>query len=152
MRTQNYLCKEAKLLDQPNSQIPFSRLQTYLKNSLVIHPQYQLITNTTRALIKWFFDFLRNLLIAGLLLFLGIKSNNANLQYFAYVIVWLLSLYLFSYLNFWIISPFYWMKNQTLARWFDITVHALIYGALSVASVFLVGEIVKEIAFSYLSK
>jgi hypothetical protein len=130
--------------------IPFPKFQTYIQKAIGIHSGARSAAQVVRRLVKWIFDFLRNVMIAGLILYLGIKNHNETLKNFSYGAIALLFVYLWSYLDFWLLSPFHGMQNVKIARVLNGAVQLVIIVGLSVISLVLITKLIEEIAFGYL--
>lgn len=128
--------------------IPFPRLQNYIRNCVSRDETASSLAVPTRALIRWLFDLLRNLMILGFLLFIAQKTASETLAKVVYLALGLLYVYLWSYINPWRFHPFYFVKNRSAERVLNI-VAALIVGLLPMLAGWYMVSLVKQVAASY---
>lgn len=139
------------MTDQPDpKKMPFRPIQTYLKEAFTIHERALTISKSVRALIRWFFELLRNLVVVSGILFLSIKTQSKFLEYIALAGLFLLAAYTWTYLDVWIVRPFHGLKNQRLGMWLDIILFLIVVVGLSILSDFALGSLVFKISESYI--
>ena len=63
-------------------QVLLPKSVVYVKNLFRINEESRTINTTIRLGIKWLFDFLRNVMLVGVVIYLGKKTDHALLKYF----------------------------------------------------------------------
>src|SRR5260370_5739231 len=85
----------------------------------------------SRALTKWLFDLLRNIVMVGFLFYLAKRTNNSILHVAAAVANAMLLVYLLSYLNTWSIRPYqtyYRLQNPSVV---DLIIMMIVVGLIT---------------------
>ena len=82
----------------------FGRSETYLAGVFHPVPQERVIAGAVQSFYGWFFAFLRNAFICGVLQYLADASGSIALQVFAIIAYVALAAYCLSYVNVWV-SP-----------------------------------------------
>ncbi len=105
------------------SKIPFPRFQAYLRESFQWVPTEVATAARIRDLVKWFFDLLKNAVVAGVLKYLADKTGSALLRTVADFALLFLLVYCWSYVNTWHIAIFHGLVLNVvlcLALWWVI--------------------------------
>ena len=129
-----------------------ARLETYLAGVFHPIPQERVVTGAIQSFYGWFFPFLRNAFICGVLQYLADASGSMTLQVLAIVAYVALAAYCLSYINIWVLTPFHFVKHKRLAFLLDglVTLAVLLslgYAILAGTS-FAIDEIAKGHAAS----
>lgn len=103
-------------------------------------------------LYKWYFELIRNLMIVGLLLHLGIQSNNNILLGAGAFGVILFSLHFTSQIHSVDFKPFHFLNGWILPRFLNFFFTLVIATAVTFATTGLVLNLAAEIAQSYTFK
>ena len=130
-----------------SQKIPFPRLQAYLSKVILWHGE----TDTTislfvRQVVKWLFDLLRNAVIAGVIKYLGTKSDSWLLKLVSEVAFVALLVYCLSYVQTWQLRLFHPWEPAQWARILDLVVTMLILGPVFYAIIVGVPTAIDEIA------
>jgi hypothetical protein len=137
------------LPDKTRFEEQFPRVFSYLKGLVQFDsPAATVFTLSLRQFTRWFFDLMRNALIAGALQYISQKTHSIPLQYISRAAYLLLLIYCTSYVQTWMLRPFHPMSNQRLARWLDIGVNIVIILPLVFIVSFSVPEAIRVIAES----
>lgn len=128
------------------SKIPFPRFQAYLSKSVHWVPSEIATASRIRNLVKWFFDLLKNAVVAGVLKYLADKTNSALLQTIASFSFCLLLAYCASYINTWHIAVFHGLQNRKLATVLDFALNFLLCLALWYAIMLGISVSIDEVA------
>jgi hypothetical protein len=129
-----------------------ARFETYLAGVFHPVPQERVVTGAIQSFYGWFFPFLRNAFICGVLQYLADASGSMTLQVLAIVAYVALAAYCLSYINIWVLTPFHFVKHKRLAFLLDglVTLAVLLslgYAILAGTS-FAIDEIAKGHAAS----
>jgi len=114
----------------------------------LIQPDYGEIPHAERArsLAKWVFDFLRNLLIVGVLKYFAVKTESTAINLVADIAFLFFWVYCFSYLSIWSVYPFHFLKNKFLANLLDATANIMVFIFLYLVTLDLLTTVVNELA------
>lgn len=112
------------------SKIPFPRFQAYLRESFQWVPTEVATAARIRDLVKWFFDLLKNAVVAGVLKYLADKTGSALLRTVADFALLFLLVYCWSYVNTWHIAIFHGLQNKKLAAALDLVLNVVLCLAL----------------------
>jgi hypothetical protein len=125
----------------------FARLKAYLSGVVWRHEEpIQKNTRNIRALIRWLFDLVKNILIVGGLKFLAIKSGSVVLSLVGIVAFASIMLYCVTYMQTWQLRLFHpWWPNN-LARASDLLVNLAIVAPIFYIIVYTVPEAIDDIA------
>ena len=128
------------------------RFENYLAGVFHPLPQERVVAGIIQSFYGWFFPFLRNAFICGVLQYLADASGSVTLQIFAIVAYVALAAYCLSYVNMWAVTPFHFVKHKRLAFWLDGLVTLAVLLALGYAilagTLFGINEIAKGHAAS----
>jgi hypothetical protein len=102
-----------------------------------------------RALTKWLFDLLRNILMVGFLFYLAKRTNNSILHVAAYVANAMLLVYLLSYLNTWSIHPYQTYYRLQKSSVVDIIIMLIFIGTMVPLIYFGIPYVANQIAPAY---
>ncbi|HEY7666064.1 MAG TPA: hypothetical protein VH934_23340 [Xanthobacteraceae bacterium] len=129
-----------------------TRFERYLAGVFHPLPEERLIAGMIQSFYGWFFPFLRNAFICGVLKYLADASGSVTLQVFAIVAYVALGAYCLSHVNMWAVTPFHFVKHKRLAFWLDglVTLAVLISlgYAIFATTRFAIDEIAKGHAAS----
>ena len=110
-------------------------------------PEERLVTGAIQSVYNWFFPFLRNAFICGVLQYLADASGSVTLRALAVVAYLALLAYCLSYVNMWVLTPFHFVKHKWVAFWLDalvtLTVLLLLGYAVWAGTSFAIDEIAK---------
>jgi hypothetical protein len=99
-----------------------ARLESYLAGVFHPLPQERVVTGAIQSVYAWFFPFLRNAFICGVLQYLADASGSVTLQALAIVAYAALAAYCLSYINMWVLTPFHFVRHKRLAFLLDALV------------------------------
>jgi hypothetical protein len=126
--------------------------ETYLAGVFHPLPQERVVTGAIQSVYAWFFPFLRNAFICGVLQYLADASGSVTLQALAIVAYVALAAYCLSYVNMWVLTPFHFVKHKRLAFALDALVTLAVLLSLGYAILagtrFAIDEIAKGHALS----
>jgi len=115
-------------------------------------PEERVVTGAIQSVYNWFFPFLRNAFICGVLQYLADASGSVMLQALAIVAYAALAAYCLSYVNMWVLTPFHFVKHKRLAFFLDAVVTLAVLLSLGYAVLagtrFAIDEIAKGHAVS----
>ena len=97
-------------------------LESYLAGIFHPLPEERVITGAIQSVYNWFFPFLRNAFICGVLQYLADASGSVMLQVMAIIAYAALAAYCLSYVNVWVLTPFHFVKHKRLAFFLDAVV------------------------------
>ena len=95
------------------------RFETYLAGIFHPIPEERVVAGLIQSFYGWFFPFLRNAFICGVLQYLADASGSVTLQIFAIIAYVALATYCLSYVNMWAVTPFHFVKHRRLGRLLD---------------------------------
>src|SRR5215510_14456373 len=95
-----------------------ARFENYLAGVFHPFPQERVITGAIQSVYTWFFAFLRNAVICGVLQYLADASGSLMLQVLAIIAYIALAAYC-PYVNMWVLTPFHFVKHKRLAFFLD---------------------------------
>ena len=128
------------------------RFETYLAGVFHPVPQERVVAGVIQSFYTWFFAFLRNAFICGVLQYLADASGSVTLQVFAVIAYVALAAYCLSYVNVWVLTPFHFVKHKRLGFWLDALVTLAVLLSLGYAILagtsFAIDEIAKGHAAS----
>jgi hypothetical protein len=128
------------------------RFETYLAGVFHPLPQERVVTGAIQSVYAWFFPFLRNAFICGVLQYLADASGSGMLQALAVVAYVALAAYCLSYVNMWVLTPFHFVKHKRLGFALDALVTLAVLISLGYAILagtrFAIDEIAKGHAAS----
>ena len=128
------------------------RFETYLAGVFHPVPQERVVAGVIQSFYTWFFAFLRNAFICGVLQYLADASGSVTLQAFAVIAYVALAAYCLSYVNVWVLTPFHFVKHKRLGFWLDALVTLAVLLSLGYAILagtsFAIDEIAKGHAAS----
>lgn len=104
------------------------------------------VAKDIRAFAKWCFDFLRNILIVGLLQYMAQKTHSVTMARIADGALFLLMAYAWSYFFGWGIRPFHFLKNKKAERIISVICTLVFFGAATFCAMKFIQHAVKEIA------
>jgi hypothetical protein len=107
------------------------------------------ISNVTAAFqttVKWYFDLIRNLLIAGSLKFLAVKTGSQILGYLAELSIFLVWAYFFTYLVSWPGWPLQAWSRRPEFRLLSFVVGLLLCAFLYFGTSIVFGRVINELA------
>jgi ABC-type proline/glycine betaine transport system permease subunit len=129
-----------------------ARFETYLAGVFHPVPQERVVARAVQSFYDWFFAFLRNAFICGVLQYLADASGSIALQIFAIIAYVTLAGYCLSYVNVWVLTPFHFVKHKRLGFWLDALVTLAVLLSLGYAILagtsFAIDEIAKGHAAS----
>jgi hypothetical protein len=129
-----------------------ARFEAYLAGVFHPLPQERVVTGAIQSVYAWFFPFLRNAFICGVLQYLADASGSVTLQALAIVAYVALAAYCLSYVNMWVLTPFHFVKHKRLAFALDALVTLAVLLSLGYAILagtrFAIDEIAKGHALS----
>src|SRR5262245_49717410 len=124
-----------------------ARFENYLEGVFHPFPQERVITGAIQSVYTWFFAFLRNAFICGVLQYLADASGSVTLKALAVVAYLALLAYCLSYVNMWVLTPFHFVKHKWVAFWLDalvtLAVLLLLGYAVWAGTSFAIDEIAK---------
>ena len=127
-------------------------LESYLAGIFHPLPEERVITGAIQSVYNWFFPFLRNAFICGVLQYLADASGSVMLQVMAIIAYAALAAYCLSYVNVWVLTPFHFVKHKRLAFFLDAVVTLAVLLSLGYAVLvgtrFAIDEIAKGHAVS----
>jgi hypothetical protein len=127
--------------------VPSSRLQAYLSGIVWRHKEADtLVVRTTRQMIKWFFDLVRNVLIIGVLKYLATKSGSLLLKVIWDVAFASLGVYCLSYMQTWQFRFFHPWWPANWARVADLLINLAVIAPIFYIIVYTVPWAIDEIA------
>jgi hypothetical protein len=129
-----------------------SRYEYYLNKSFAVDREGFQRSQPTRNLVRWIFDLVRNILVVGLLQFLANKSHSTILTIASVAGVMLLTMYLVSFQDTFLVTPFRRLKSSKLAAVLNILLTGIVVMALVFASSTLVSKAIRDVAESYAIK
>lgn len=117
----------------------------YLKS--LIQPDYGEIPHAerVRSFVKFVFDFIRNLLIVGVLKYFATKTESKVIGLIAEITFLLLIVYCMSYVTVWTLRPFHPLKTNTL-RWAEAIIGFVVFVILWLVMRALLTTAVDELA------
>lgn len=121
-------------------------VESYFRDAINFHEPSQRHAEINRAIARWGFELLRNLVLVGLLQYAAEKSGSRVLSAIS-MASWILLLYfLFSYFDTWTVRPFPYIKNRKV--WFvvNFTLGITVAFALFMGSQYLIMEAINELA------
>ncbi len=129
-----------------------TQFETYLAGVFHPLPQERAVTGAIQSVYGWFFPFLRNAFICGVLQYLADASGSVTLQILAIVAYVALAAYCLSYVNMWVLTPFHFVKHKRLGFLLDGLVTLAVLLSLGYAILagtrFAIDEIAKGHAVS----
>ena len=129
-----------------------ARFESYLAGVFHPLPQERVVTGAIQSVYAWFFPFLRNAFICGVLQYLADASGSVTLQALAIVAYVALAAYCLSYVNMWVLTPFHFVKHKRLGFALDALVTLAVLISLGYAILagtrFAIDEIAKGHASS----
>jgi hypothetical protein len=125
---------------------PFPGFQAYMVKSVVWHGVDAQTSDIVRKGVKWFFDLIRNAVIAGVLSYLATKSNSVVLEILSGVASTALLVYCMSYFQTWHLSFFHPWTPARWARGLDIVANLVVILPLFYTVVYAVPTAIHEIA------
>ena len=129
-----------------------ARFETYLAGAFHPVPQERVVAGAIQSFYGWFFAFLRNAFICGVLQYLADASGSIALQIFAIIAYVALAAYCLSYVNVWVLTPFHFVKHKRLGFWLDALVTLAVLLSLGYAilagTLFAIDQIAKGHAAS----
>ena len=129
-----------------------TRFENYLAGVFHPFPQERVITGAIQSVYTWFFSFLRNAVICGVLQYLADASGSVMLQVLAIIAYIALAAYCLSYVNMWVLTPFHFVRHKRLAFFLDALVTLAVLLSLGYAVLagtrFAIDEIAKGHAAS----
>ena len=132
-----------------------ARFENYLAGVFHPFPQERVITGAIQSVYTWFFAFLRNAVICGVLQYLADASGSVMLQVLAIIAYVALAAYCLSYVNMWVLTPFHFVRHKQLAFFLDALVTLAVLLSLGYAVLagtrFAIDEIAKGHAASRIS-
>jgi len=105
-----------------------------------------------RSFVRICFEYLRNLVLIGVLLFLGMKTESRALQIIAFVLTGILGSFTMTFLDGKWFFPFAKIKNERLLFWANVGSHFLILACISIGLSIALFAIVFRVADAYLVK
>ena len=127
------------------------RFETYLAGVFHPVPQERVVAGAIQSFYTWFFAFLRNAFICGVLQYLADASGSVTLQIFAIIAYVALAAYCLSYVNVWVLTPFHLVKHKRLGFWHALVTLAVLLSlgyAILAGTSFAIDEIAKGHAAS----
>lgn len=107
------------------------RFENYLAGVFHPAPQERLVASAIRSFYTWFFAFLRNAFICGVLRYLANVSASPTLEALAFVAYVVLLAYCLSYINRWVLTPFHFVNHKRLASVLDWMTTLVVFLLLS---------------------
>jgi hypothetical protein len=102
--------------------------------------------NHIRTAVKWYFDLMRNLLIAGGLKFVAVKTGSLTLGFFAelsFVLVWVTA---YTDLVTWYAWPLHRWQHRPTIRALNVLMGLLLCSLLAIGTSFFVARVINELA------
>ena len=132
-------------------QVLLPKSVVYVKNLFRINEESRTINTTIRLGIKWLFDFLRNVMLVGVVIYLGKKTDHALLKYFGGFLEAMLFGHIWTYFEHISFNPFHRVKNFALNAVLNILNHVLVIGGIWLATIYMLTIVTNEIAKGYLA-
>lgn len=126
-----------------------TKIVNYLKNTVVIDADFFAYPRNIHALSKGVFDFLRNLMIAGLILFLGLQAESLLLVTVAFGAMLLMSLSIASSFGPIDVRPFHPMRNKLLGAMLGFAFRTALTVLVTYGVSTVVAKVVIQISNSY---
>ena len=105
-----------------------------------------------RAFVKWCFDLLRNLMIVGVLLFLGVKTNNLLLKGASGILLALIFYYLWSYIDAMIWSPINFPRYPRASKYGGFVLNVALFISAWILGLYYLQVFIFSITNAYLQK
>jgi hypothetical protein len=126
--------------------IPFPRLQKYLSGVIAWHPTDLATHSYVRQGVKWFFDLVKNALVAGALKFLATRSDSLLIKIASDVAFYGLLFYCVSYVQSWHLHFFHPWWPARWAKTLDLLISILVITPLFYVIAISVPSAIDEIA------
>ena len=88
------------------------KINAFFSKSLRWSETDELFARQFRAFAKWWLDLIRNVMVVAVLLYFARKSDKLAVKIIAYVSIVMLSGYCTSYVFWWSLNPFFFIKNR----------------------------------------
>jgi hypothetical protein len=134
------------MTEDRGKRIPFPRFQAYMAKVVVWHGVDAQTSGIVRQGVKWFFDLIRNAVIAGVLKYLAAKSGGWVLEILSEGASLALLVYCMSYIQTWHLSFFHPWVPAKWARLLDVLVSLIVFLPLFYTIVYAVPTAIEEIA------
>src|SRR5262245_62586775 len=92
-----------------------ARFENYLAGVFHPFPQERVITGAIQSVYTWFFAFLRNAVICGVLQYLADASGSMMLQILAIIAYIAFAAYCLFYVHMWVLDAFHFVRQKTTA-------------------------------------
>ena len=99
-----------------------------------------------RGLTKWFFEFLRNVMILGIIKFVADQSGDPVLYGLYVLATAMLLFYILTYIHSWRLRPFAFLGDGGMAKSLDFAISGALAGLLVGLSIMALDIAVNEIA------
>jgi hypothetical protein len=105
-----------------------TRFEDRLKGDFHPIPEERIVAGLLKSFSEWFFTFLRNASLCGLLWYLAGESESLLLRILAILAYVALLVYCLSYINWYVLTPFHFVKHKRLGLFLDgvVTVGVII--------------------------
>jgi DNA mismatch repair ATPase MutL len=133
--------------DQQESK--FERVWRFLWEMVSFDESELQIAGHIRAITKWLFDLLRNVLMVGFLFYLAKRTNSSILFIAATAANALLMVYLLSYLNTWSIHPYQTYYRLQKPSVVDFLIVMIFVGLIVFSIYFGIPYVANQIASAY---
>jgi hypothetical protein len=125
-------------------------VRTYLLGLFEYDQKQDAVEQKVRIGAKWIFDYMRNLMTIGALLFLGKVAHNPTLTNLGLVLNGILWAYAMSYWEPLSILPFHPLKNKKRANQFNIAFFFVVLIPLALAIQIGLINVANQVADAYL--
>jgi hypothetical protein len=102
-----------------SAKLMLTHFEDYLRGVFHPIPEEKIIAGLLQSFSEWFFVFLRNASLCGLLWYLADESKNLLLQISAILAYVALLVYCLSYINWYVLTPFHFVKHKRLGHFLD---------------------------------
>ena len=122
-----------------------TRFETYLAGAFHPIPHERVVAGMVQSFYGWFFQFLRNAFLCGVLTYLADSSGSLTLKILAGAAYVVLAAYCLSHVNG-AVTPFHFVRYKRLAFWLDTLVTLAVLAALGYAILAGTSYAINEIA------
>ena len=149
--------KKAMKVEPPPEKVPFSertlgsfKVVAAVVDFLNLPEQETFFHGLIRTAVKRFFDFLRNLMICGLILFLGYKAKNEPLIFIGNCALYLLVLSVWTHFDPYLAKITFKTKQVRVDQIANVSLQLIFSLLISLGVGFVVVVVVAEIVVSYI--
>jgi hypothetical protein len=129
------------------AKLMLTHFEDYLRGVFHPIPEERIVAGLLQSFSEWLFTFLRNASLCGLLWYLADQSESLLLPILAISAYVVLLVYCLSYINWYVLTPFHFVKHKRLGLFLD--------GVATVGVIILLGSAIwggTHLAISAFSK